>query len=88
MALTAAESLERLRALQRDLLSLSETTIPNVDSLCAELEANLEAFRTFVRKPARNDTSRSSVQSGLCRCMKRMRISVTDTLLSRQYQGP
>ncbi|KAL9081205.1 MAG: hypothetical protein Q9159_007383 [Coniocarpon cinnabarinum] len=58
------DAVERLQALHRDLLSLSDTTIPNVAALCAELEDHLDAFRNFVKKPARNDASRNTVQNG------------------------
>ena len=64
MAVATIESLERLRGLQRDLLNLSENTIPNIDALCAELERHLTDFRTFLRKPLRSDASRKTIESG------------------------
>lgn len=53
-----------LRGLYQDLSTLSESSIPNIDRLCVELEAHIQDFRKLLDKPAKNNTSRQAVLSG------------------------
>ncbi|KAL2011469.1 hypothetical protein VTN00DRAFT_4187 [Thermoascus crustaceus] len=53
-----------LRGLFQDLSTLSESSIPNIDRLCVELEAHIQDFRKLLDKPAKNNASRQAVLSG------------------------
>ncbi|KAL1966846.1 hypothetical protein VTN77DRAFT_3811 [Rasamsonia byssochlamydoides] len=53
-----------LRGLYQDLSTISETSIPNIERLCIELEAHLQDFRKLLDKAPKNNTSRQAVLSG------------------------
>lgn len=57
-------SLEGLESLHRDLLSLSEFRLSNVERLWAQLEAHIEEFRRLLEKAPRNEQSRKSLTTG------------------------
>ena len=58
------DSLESLRGLHQDLIALSESRLPNVERLWADLEAHIEEFKKLLDKTTKSDASRSSVLSG------------------------
>jgi len=58
------EGLAGLRGLHQDLLALEESRLRNIDRLWAELEARINEFRELLDKPAKNDASRKTLQSG------------------------
>jgi nuclear pore complex protein Nup205 len=58
------DALGGLRGLYQDLSTISESSIPNIDRLCVELEAHLQDFRKLLDKPPKNNGSRQSVLSG------------------------
>lgn len=64
MALDNVEMLGGLRGLYQDLSTLSESSIPNIERLCMELEAHIQDFRKLLDKPAKSDKSRQAVLSG------------------------
>jgi len=63
--MTDSDSLEALQGLHRDLLALTESRLPIVDRLCAELEAQIEEFRNLLDKPGRSDKSRQTIAAGM-----------------------
>lgn len=56
--------LERLESLHRDLLSLSQLRLLNVERLWVQLEAHIEEFRRLLEKVPRNEQSRESLATG------------------------
>jgi nuclear pore complex protein Nup205 len=55
------DALYRLQSLQRDLVAFSESRLPNVDRLAAELESSLEDLKTFLDNKKRSEASRKNV---------------------------
>lgn len=55
-----------LRGLYQDLSILADSSIPNIERLCIELETHLEDFRKLLDKPTKNNSSRQTVLSGRC----------------------
>lgn len=64
MVLSGDDSLERLQGLQRDLISLSEFRLPNIERLWLELDSRIEEFRSLLDKKDRNEQSRKTLVSG------------------------
>lgn len=64
MALSGSESIERLQGLHRDLVSLSESRLPNIDRLWLELESRVDEFRDLLEKRPKNEKSREALSSG------------------------
>lgn len=60
------DALGGLRGLYQDLSTISESSIPNIERLCIELEAHLQDFRKLLDKPPKNNASRQSILSGKC----------------------
>lgn len=60
----AQDDLESLKGLHQDLIALSQARLPEIDRLCADLEAHIEAFRGLLDKPLKNDASRGVLNSG------------------------
>jgi nuclear pore complex protein Nup205 len=60
----AADSLDELEALHRDLEALKENRMPNIDRLAAELEAHVDEFRSLLEQKKRNGESRRKLCSG------------------------
>jgi nuclear pore complex protein Nup205 len=58
-------SLERLESLHRDLLSLSQFRLSNVERLWVQLEAHIEEFTRLLQKAPRNEQSRKTVTTGM-----------------------
>jgi nuclear pore complex protein Nup205 len=56
--------LERLESLHRDLLSLSQLRLSNVERLWVQLEAHIGEFRRLLEKAPRNEQSRKSLATG------------------------
>jgi nuclear pore complex protein Nup205 len=59
-------ALERLESLHRDLLSLSQLRLSNVERLWVQLEAHIGEFRHMLEKAPRNEQSRKSLTTGTC----------------------
>jgi len=49
------DSLEGLQGLHRDLLALTESRLPTLERLWAELEARIDEFKTLLDRPRKND---------------------------------
>ncbi|KAI9842542.1 MAG: hypothetical protein M1837_007055 [Sclerophora amabilis] len=62
--MSASESLEEIRDLYHDLVAFSESHLPTVERLAAQLEAKVDDFRHLLDKPAKNEKSRQSLLSG------------------------
>lgn len=62
--MTDTDSLEALQGLHRDLLALSESRLPNIERLWAELLARVEEFKKLLDKPHKNDKSREALKKG------------------------
>lgn len=60
------DSLERLQQTHRDLVALSESRLPNLDRLVAELEASIDDFRRLLDKDKKQDSSRQVLKSSMC----------------------
>ncbi|MCJ1393540.1 hypothetical protein MMC18_006415 [Xylographa bjoerkii] len=58
------DRLEVLRDLQHDLVALANSQLLNIERLWLKLEANIDAFRRLLEKPARSDPSRVRILSG------------------------
>ncbi|KAL8821845.1 MAG: hypothetical protein Q9223_000203 [Gallowayella weberi] len=56
--------LESLRALHQDLIALEDGQLRNVDKLCNELRAHVEAFKHLLDHPSKSDSSRKKLESG------------------------
>lgn len=65
--MTDQDILGGLRGLHQDLIALEESQLLNVEKLCVELEAKVEEFRHLLDKPSKNETSRTSLLSGMIR---------------------
>lgn len=59
------DELGGLRGLYQDLSTISESSIPNIERLCFELEAHIDDFRKLLDKASKNNTSRQVVLSGM-----------------------
>ena len=66
------DSLEGLQGLHRDLLALTESRLPTLERLWAELETRIDEFKTLVDRPRKNDKSRQILSSGVFRVMPLM----------------
>lgn len=66
MEIPGSDSLERLQGLHRDLISLSESCLPNIERLWLELDSRVEEFRKLLDKKPKNESSRQSLSSGNC----------------------
>lgn len=66
MDVSGSDSLERLQGLQRDLVSLSESRLPNLERLWTELDARVEEFRKLLDKKSKDERSRNTLSSGNC----------------------
>ncbi|MCJ1401030.1 hypothetical protein MMC11_004242 [Xylographa trunciseda] len=62
--MAAENHLEVLQDLQHDLVALASSQLLNIERLWLNLEANIDAFRRLLDKPARNEPSRLRVLSG------------------------
>ena len=62
--MTESGSLESLRGLHQDLIALEASQLRNIDKLCADLEAHIQAFKELLEKPSKSDTSRTKLKSG------------------------
>lgn len=60
----AEGGLESLRALHQDLIALEDGQIRNIDRLCNELNAHVEAFKNLLDRPPKSDASRKKLESG------------------------
>ncbi|KAL8930643.1 MAG: hypothetical protein Q9208_000514 [Pyrenodesmia sp. 3 TL-2023] len=56
--------LESLQALHQDLVALEEGQLRNIDKLCDEIKAHVEAFRRLLDKSQKSDASRAKLNSG------------------------
>ena len=63
MTRSGRDSLERLQGLHRDLVSLTEDRLANVDRLLVELQSHVEDFRGLLEKKTKNDQSRQKLSS-------------------------
>lgn len=61
----AEGGLESLRALHQDLIALEDGQLRNIDKLCNELKAHVEAFKNLLDRPTKSDTSRKKLESGI-----------------------
>ncbi|MCJ1284036.1 hypothetical protein MMC26_003367 [Xylographa opegraphella] len=61
----AEDHLPILDDLQQDLIALANSQLMNVERLWRNLEANIDAFRRLLDKPARREPSRLQVVSGI-----------------------
>ena len=59
------DSLDGLRGLFQDLSALSNSSIPNIERLRVELESHIDGFRKLIDKPAKNNSSRQAILSGV-----------------------
>jgi hypothetical protein len=64
----ASDTLDDVEALHRDLESLKENRMPNIDRLAAELEAHVDEFRNLLDQKKRNSESRKKLCSGPSFC--------------------
>lgn len=60
----APAELESLQNLHQDLIALGEGQLRNIDKLCHEIRAHIEAFRKLLDKPQKSDASRAKLNSG------------------------
>lgn len=60
----ASVGLESLQALHQDLVALEEGQLRNIDRLCDEIRAHVEAFRKLLDKSQKSDASRAKLSSG------------------------
>lgn len=60
----APAELESLRDLHQDLVALEEGQLRNIDKLCAEIRAHVDAFRKLLDKSQKSDASRSKLNTG------------------------
>ncbi|MCJ1433284.1 hypothetical protein MMC27_002643 [Xylographa pallens] len=61
----AEDHLPVLQDLQHDLVALANSQLLNIERLWRNLEANIDAFRRLLDKPARREPSRLQVVSGI-----------------------
>ena len=60
-----SEKIVAIQALHADLAALSEFRIPNIEKLCAELDAHIEAFRNLLDHKPKSDASRAKLKNGM-----------------------
>lgn len=61
----APGELESLRALHQDLVALDEAQLQNIDRLCGEIRAHIQAFKKLLDHPSKHDSSRGKLTSGM-----------------------
>lgn len=61
----ADDNLEGLEALLRDLESLKEDRLPNIDRLALELESRIVEFQALLDHKKRNNQSRQKLSDGV-----------------------
>ena len=61
--MTALVAIDGLRGLHQDLIALTEGQLHRIDTLQAELEAHIEAFRKLLDKSPKNNASRQQLLS-------------------------
>ncbi|KAL8984123.1 MAG: hypothetical protein Q9205_001830 [Flavoplaca limonia] len=76
----AEGGLESLRALHQDLIALEHSQIRNIDRLCNELKAHVEAFKDLLDRPAKSDASRKKLESGT------IQIEENDYAVNKEFQ--
>jgi len=59
------DTLTKLQGLQADLVAFSESRLPNLERLWAELEATITDFRKLLDKKQRNDASRNALSASM-----------------------
>ena len=69
MALSQAleDGIDRVAAIQGlhdDLLALSESRLPTIERLCAELDTHIEAFRELLDHKPNSEESRKKLSTG------------------------
>jgi len=64
MEMAGEESLARLQGLHRDLISLSESRLANVERLWLDLDAHVEEFRQLLHTKSKNEKSRKQLLTG------------------------
>lgn len=52
------EQIAAIQSLHQDLLELSESRLPNIERLCADLDAHIEAFKQLLDRKPKNEQSR------------------------------
>ncbi|KAL8700464.1 MAG: hypothetical protein Q9224_000954 [Gallowayella concinna] len=72
--------LESLRALHQDLIALGDDQLRNIDKLCNELKAHVEAFKNLLDRPPKNDTSRKKLESGT------IQVDESDYVVNKEFQ--
>ncbi|KAL8900187.1 MAG: hypothetical protein Q9207_005813 [Kuettlingeria erythrocarpa] len=60
----ASIRLESLRGLHQDLVAFEEGRLRNIDKLCEDIQAHVEAFRKLLDKSQKSDASRAKLSSG------------------------
>ncbi len=60
----ASVRLESLRGLHQDLVAFEEGRLRNIDKLCEDIKAHVEAFRKLLDKSQKSDASRAKLSSG------------------------
>ncbi|KAI4280139.1 MAG: hypothetical protein L6R38_004685 [Xanthoria sp. 2 TBL-2021] len=76
----AEGGLESLRALHQDLIALEDGQLRNIDKLCNELKAHVEAFKNLLDRPTKSDTSRKKLESGT------IQIEESDYAVNKEFQ--
>ncbi|KAL9000305.1 MAG: hypothetical protein Q9169_001022 [Polycauliona sp. 2 TL-2023] len=76
----AEGGLESLRVLHQDLIALEDGQIRNIDRLCNELKAHVEAFRNLLDVPTKSDASRKKLESGT------IQIDQSDYAVNKEFQ--
>jgi hypothetical protein len=61
----ADDNLEAFEGLLRDLESLKEDRLPNIDRLSVELEARISEFRSLLDHKKRSNDSRKKLSDGM-----------------------
>ena len=59
------DTLTKLQGLQADLVAFSESRLPILERLWAELEGSISDFRRLLDKQQKNDASRQALRSGM-----------------------
>lgn len=65
MNMSETSPLEALEALHRELVAACEHRFETFHILEQELDAHAQAFRKLLDKPARSETSRNAVKTGM-----------------------
>ena len=63
--MTEEEQSQDFQGIHQDLIAISKAQLRNVDRLWSELDAHVDEFKLLLDKPAKNESSRKTLLTGM-----------------------